>query len=502
MAAAEFAAAAQNTTDKEALRVLKLLEAHHRQLGQILKDNHSTPAKSGESQKDQPPSHTRRSEEARDKNKSIEAGIHPPRLSRTGRSAGRDLSSSIASNLASARGIPNTKQKRNLPVSPLISNEHADGTFTQDSGDQKRRTPSRNPSSSRPSWTPPEPIIANAVTDPAVADAPFQQFYSKFEGLLSTLTAPLAFASLPLSQPAQKNEAVAAALASPAQQSKSRSARLDISSSTIDYSTLISQAALRAVRDNNPSLKPHESFIHVPTSGGTMSYADITAQAYIDRQVSRQDHTSSHARNPSINSNDDFVDASSQILPDRDRIFGTGAQPKYDGKTMEELALENIVLKRTTNDMARRLMTFEFNAQNSSAALAQSIRSLHLSPVTTPENSRGKTIAVSGGHGNDAATRMAHKRIEELEDVLRKYDRKLNKREDENAKLKETLARYREKWEGLKAGAKARREQAGAGTGGGERTRKSSSGQAAAASAPQTTSTTSTKDGDGKGTEE
>lgn len=502
MAAAEFAAAAQNTTDKEALRVLKLLEAHHRQLGHILKDNHSTSAKSGETQKDQPPSQTRRTEEVRDKNKSIEAGIHPPRLSRTGRSAGRDLSSSIASNLASARGIPNAKQKRNLPVSPLVSNEHADGTFTQDPADQTRRTPSRNPSSSRPSWAPPEPIIANTVTDPTVADAPFQQFYSKFEGLLSTLTAPLAFASLPLSQPAQKNEATTGALASPAQQSKSRSTNPDISSSTIDYSTLISQAALRAVRDNNPSLKPHESFIHVPTSGGTMSYADITAQAYIDRQVSRQDHANPHARNQSSNSIDDFVDASSQILPDRDRIFGTGAQPKHDGKTMEELALENIVLKRTTNDMARRLMTFELNAQNSSAALAQSIRSLHLSPVTTPENSRGKTIAVSGGYSNDAATRVAHKRIEELEEILRKCDRRLTKRDDENAKLKETLARYREKWEGLKAGAKARREQAGAGTGGGERTRKSSSGQAAAANAVQTTTAPSTKDGEGRATED
>ena len=35
-----------------------------------------------------------------------------------------------------------------------------------------------------------------------------------------------------------------------------------------------------------------------------------------------------------------------------------------------------------------------------------------------------------------------------------------SKRDEENAKLKETLGKYREKWEGLKAGAKARREQA------------------------------------------
>lgn len=263
---------------------------------------------------------------------------------------------------------------------------------------------------------------------------------------------------------------------------------------------MISSAALRAVRDNNPSLKPHESFIHVPTSGGTMSYADITAQAYIERQVSRQEHAHTHGRNPSSNSTDDFVDAASQILPDR--ILSTATQPKLNGKTMEELQLENSVLKHTTNDMARRLMTFELNAQNSSAALAQSIRSLHLSPVTTPENSRGKTISVSHGHSNDATVRMAQKRIVDLETILQKNERKLLKKEEENTKLKETLGRYREKWEGLKAGAKARREQAGAGASGGERTKKSSGQTAGVNTAPTAVATEVPKETDTKSTAE
>jgi len=74
---------------------------------------------------------------------------------------------------------------------------------------------------------------------------------------------------------------------------------------------------------------------------------------------------------------------------------------------------------------------------------------------------------------------MQQKRIEELEEMMRKNEKRMGKKEDENAKLKETLGKYREKWEGLKAGAKARREQAG----GGERLRRGSSAAATAAAA-------------------
>lgn len=45
----------------------------------------------------------------------------------------------------------------------------------------------------------------------------------------------------------------------------------------------------------------------------------------------------------------------------------------------------------------------------------------------------------------------------ELEEVLRKNDKELARRERENAKLKETIGKYREKWEKLKEGARARR---------------------------------------------
>jgi hypothetical protein len=51
------------------------------------------------------------------------------------------------------------------------------------------------------------------------------------------------------------------------------------------------------------------------------------------------------------------------------------------------------------------------------------------------------------------------KRLVELEDILRKSDARARKREEENLKLRETIGKYKEKWESLKAGAKARRER-------------------------------------------
>jgi len=219
-----------------------------------------------------------------------------------------------------------------------------------------------------------------------------------------------------------------------------------------------------------------------------MSYADITAANYIDRQFHRQ-----HRRDMSNASNDDFVDASSQILPGppmspllASQQFAKSsdrrpsqAQAQYQGKTLEEIHLENQTLRRTLNEAAKRIQGYEMMAQQQTIALAQSVRSLTLSPSVTPENSRGKTINPAGAAGSDLRVAMQQKRIEELEEMMRKNEKRIGRKEDENAKLKETLGKYREKWEGLKAGAKARREQAG----GGEKLRRGNSAATTAAAA-------------------
>ena len=494
LAAAEFATAAQGTSDLEALRILRLLEQHHKKLGQLLRSRHEKPTveslpHSTSSSAVSPATAPTQAKPDTNQPSSPETAIHAPRLPRGLRSNPRDLSSSIASNLASARGIPSARQKRSMPVSPLVSNQHADGQIAQE--ETRGKSISRqgtdtsdgllSPSKqlSRPPWAPPMiPATAKSEIaeqpDEQSSDAPFQQFYATFESLISKLSAPLAFAGLPLTSSAKPP-------ASPAQtspKSPKSSSRPGPAAASVDYSQLISRAALRAVSGTGTAINPSESFYVVPTTGGTISYAEIMNRA--EREEARNLRHHRQTSNLSNISEDDFVDAQSTILPNRPRShesntptppsalgrFRRGVdEAKVNGKTMEELALENQALKHLSDTLSRRLHVFEMSAQTSSAALVQSIRSLHRSPLTTPllspENSRGKNSSKPLGMGTEREREeeaMA-KRIAELEDILRKSDARARKKEEENAKLKETITKYKEKWDSLKAGAKARRER-------------------------------------------
>lgn len=468
LAAAEFATAAAGTTDREALRVLRLLEQHHKQLADKLKDAHTRHTTHGDEKQ-----HL----ESATGEKVSSSSVQPPRLTQTTRTTTRDLSTSIASNLATKRGIPNTRQKRTAPVSPSVSNEYAGGAFTADRHAEKDADADSISQMHRPSWAPPVTTSQATTQSQANPNSPFQQFYNKFEGVISTLTAPLAFTSLPLSQPVEtpKEKAKDAAVAQSPRKVSSKSNPVPAS---LDYSQLVSSAAWRAVRDNDARYpKPHESFLLVPTSGGTMSYADITAAHHVEREYARQRQ---HERGLS-NASDDFVDASSQILPggSQNKANTSGSRFKAEtfsnGSTAEELILQNKTLTETLNKFAKRLNAFESSAQE--MRLAQSRLSLNPSPMSTPENSRGKMLPVSGGRSNDNGLRLAHQRITELEEAIKARDKKLSDRKEEIAKLRDTLNKYREKWEGLKAGAKARRENAG----GGERLKRGSSAATAAA---------------------
>ena len=384
------------------------------------------------------------------------------------------------------------------PVSPTVSTHHAGGRFSSDQAisqpgtETVRASPRTGQSTStsrelqsRPSWAPPvavaeqEDHIADE-SEAASSDAPFQQFYNTFESLISKISAPLAFAGLPLGSTAPAAAPPAKTVTTPpakAQETKPPTPVIPISADSIDYSQLISQAALRAVRDGVPSSKLAESFYVVPTTGGTSPYADIMKRT--DREISRHNRQLSNISED----NDDFVDARETVpspvvadfsAPGSAVHSGRGSarsgaiskdMPKVGGKTMEEIALENKMLRQYLDSTSKRLRIFELSAQSSSAALAQSLRSLQRSPAPTPENSRGKSDGNSNsgkGRGDDTA----RARIEELEEILRKNDKELQRRDKENAKLKDVVARYRDRWEKLKEGARTRRGE------GGERTPK------------------------------
>jgi hypothetical protein len=473
LAAAEFAAAAKGSSDQEAVRILNLLEQHHKKLGHILKTAHEKPAV--DEQTDTTP---------------VGGTLKPPRLSRTPRETTRELSSSIASNLASARGIRGAQQKRSAPISPLVSNQHADGQLSHDMPKSRAASQPGPQSGSKPSWAPPVGNVDDVHDNDSAGDSPFQLFYNTYQGLVSKMSAPLAFAGLPLAQAAPEEKSNTAPKA-PSQTEKSTSTAKD---RAMDYSRLISNAAFRAVSTNTTNDTPtksriEDSFYHVPTAGGTISYAEMVNRA--DREEARTLRHHRQASNLSnISENDDFVDASSTIIAQatshaaqpqqrsqqqtgRPLRRGATNEPQFDGKTMEELSLENATLRHLSDKMSKRLHAFEMASQTSTAALAQSIRSMPRSPLMSPDVSRAGAASrkpptsVTDKHqphpsfnkSSAKSTTTNDDRIFELEEILRKNDARLKKKEAENEKLKVTVDKYKEKWDSLKAGAKARRER-------------------------------------------
>lgn len=164
-------------------------------------------------------------------------------------------------------------------------------------------------------------------------------------------------------------------------------------------------------------------------------------------------------------------------------------------KTLEELELETQKQRETIDLLAKRLLMWETSSQRNAMALAESMRSTrgssrHGGPPSLSRDSTGRTEADSdippvpplpasirpitdtmagkgatatstnnkafdakGGSHNDLPEGMT---LQELRDLLDKERKDREKLAKQNEKLTTVLDRYREKWEELKAGAKAR----------------------------------------------
>lgn len=172
-----------------------------------------------------------------------------------------------------------------------------------------------------------------------------------------------------------------------------------------------------------------------------MPYASILA---------RGGHFPGIERDGTRNNDDleEFVDARETPGPPSPLMTRGGRKSiAGSGKTMEELQLENAELRDTLNRVSNRLWQFEVGAQTSSAALHQSIRaSMRQSPAAS-------AVGVPEGE-----------RLEKMEEQIREGKKEMERMGKENEKLKGVVARYRERWEKLKEGARVRRE----GTGGKE----------------------------------
>ncbi|KFX97719.1 hypothetical protein V490_02667, partial [Pseudogymnoascus sp. VKM F-3557] len=157
----------------------------------------------------------------------------------------------------------------------------------------------------------------------------FTRFYSTFEGLLSKLSAPLAFAGLPLiaEEPA-------------AQPAKPPSRPSTSASATPDLSKYISRAALRASASNPGAAA--DSFYVVPATGGTASYASILSFA------EKEKRRLADLRPASSFDDDDFVDARehpSPPSPTKSRSFAAASGSRSGSKSAKEVEREREELR-------------------------------------------------------------------------------------------------------------------------------------------------------------
>ncbi|KAL8754913.1 MAG: hypothetical protein Q9184_004958 [Pyrenodesmia sp. 2 TL-2023] len=468
-AACKFAAAAKATKHPEAFRTLKLLEQHHQKLADLLKfrSAHPLPVPSSQNPVDQPSINnilTSSVQQSRE-NPPYHSQPHAVPLPQ------RDISSSIASNLASARGIPPGRQRRpqtSQPPNPQRRSKVIEEVYQNRNLQPQKAPPTSSiapPSSTHGQSTlaPPPPPTPPSISGDATpkSDEPFQRFYSTFETLFSRLSAPLAFAGLPLNpdEPPAPPKTVPSLPSSPkvatpkdrSTASKPPSSRRALEASQRvsadpDYSALFSRAALRAVTDEHGpgGVGANESFYVVPTSGHTLAYADILARQHQERRRTSRDDREDEEEG--FEGDEDlFVDARETPgppSPEVNRKRGQQRGGRIGSKTMEELEMENEAMKAVLDQTSRRLLEFEMSAQSSSVALQRSIRQLNV------------PSADAGGNGN----KDMEEKMRTMEEQVLVRVREMAKMERENEKLKGVVGRYRDKFESIKAGARARRE--------------------------------------------
>ncbi|KAI5811323.1 hypothetical protein DFH27DRAFT_532859 [Peziza echinospora] len=136
----------------------------------------------------------------------------------------------------------------------------------------------------------------------------------------------------------------------------------------------------------------------------------------------------------------------------------TGADPENNSKTMEELILENQQLRHLTDTLSRRLHTWEVNARDSRAMLD---RSLMLYRNKSGEG--GSFGSISGDERGGDKERELQKeanalasKVAQLESELEEATRQLEKERKENERSTKKASYYKEKWDKLKEGARAK----------------------------------------------
>ncbi|GAW12106.1 hypothetical protein ANO14919_014640 [Xylariales sp. No.14919] len=457
-AAGEFANAAKDTTSVEALRTLKLLEQHHRRLSELLQAPLRPPSSQAAaeigSQEDEKEAHLASDPAATPATSLLNEKSAPPKptLLKQPKYPARDLGASIASNLASARGI--RSKYRSQPLSPSVSNTEAPGSLegTSKKVASRSRMQDMLDNSDKTNIIPSPDRTAGLVEDSSsrgvsdssatTNDEGFSRFYSAFGSIINKISAPLAFAGLPLISEESSDEQNPPAPPEIVTQKRIRARHSAPNPTDPDIQKLYSKAALRAVAREGQST--NDSFYVVPTSGHTASYASILT--FADKEKRRME-ASAHAAMgnlPEDPDEDDFVDARES------QMSHSPALKKREGKgntdnIVEELYLENKSLKDMIDLLSKRLHAFESMSQNSGMRLAESMRLMRPGSPLLPASKPG------------VSEEVFVREIGELRQQNQALIRQNEELEKSYTKARANLIRYREKWDQLKAGAKARR---------------------------------------------
>lgn len=389
------------------------------------------------------------------------ASIYVPR-----RMPNREMSSSIASNLASARGIRSGQERRAL--SPSVTTRQVPGNVEVPARKSAHVSNAGIPApiAGKPSWLPPvtEPSKAaaqvspskaerDAVPTPSPAEEGFQRWTSTFGNLISKISPALAFTGLPLTTDT--------ATLAESKETSSRSHQPTANTSPTrdpDLTKIFSKSALSTLRHQNPG---GDSFYVVPTAGHTVSYANILRLADKEKRRLALSVHSLGQREPSFEDgdNDDFVDARESFGPTSPSLSRTVSKSKGKGSKdlenmVEELYTENKSLKDCIDQLTKRLHSFEMAAQSSGLAMQESIRLQRPpSPVVQRQGLNAKADT-SGVKEMEAQVRKLGEQVDESQEEIQRLGR-------ENEKLRSVVNRYRERWEKLKEGAKTRRSDGG-----------------------------------------
>ncbi|KAF2497711.1 hypothetical protein BU16DRAFT_616310 [Lophium mytilinum] len=546
LAAQHFAKAAQTTGDPEALRILALLESQHHRLASIIK----TPAARASVASHQDPqsestvSSTRprlASPGAPGTRSASPASTSSPSRLATHRRPSRDPASSIVTNLANARGIPGAQPKRGVAAGATVSVANAianapsrierqsraeaqesalsakDAVQRQVKGVDETRTEGSQRRSQSVDNAQQSQVSQASEAATATSDDRFHKFYSTFENVFSAISAPLAFASLPLGPYSTPTPATPNPAPAPIKPVRSTT------TNEPDYATLISKPALRALREdpdrNGRFGGAAESFYVVPTSGGTVSYAGILqhASGHLPDLVEEtsSDRGSQH---------DEFVDAMETPYPPsptaprhmrRKPNANTATKPPPNSipagrgagrKTVEEIELENTTLRALLDKQSRRLQMWEATSQSQSLALAASLRNrgspgihaatsdpaalaqamkganmmpppsaaaartpssrlkLSAGPQPIPDASSTSAAATAPVTAEDDVSAAKIAELTQLLEAQLQVSEQARKEQErtaaQNEKLKGVLGQYRERWEALKTEARKRRNGA------------------------------------------